>query len=537
MSKKIMHGNTAKKQLKKGVDKLANAVKVTLGPQGRNVMIERPFGDPGIHKDGITVAKEVLLPNRLQNMGAQFVRAAAAKTNDKAGDGTTTATVLTQAIIKEGFKVISNGANPVSIQRGIKLGAELISEQLKTFAVEIGKTGDEMNQIAFISSNNDEAIGKMVGEAYSKVGKDGVISIEQSKDTTTYVELADGMKFGSGYAHPYFVNDKKKGEVYLEDVCILIMEDKITSFSKALQKVMDKTIEQSKSLLIVGDVEGTAMETLLVNAYQHGVKVAIVKAPGFGERRQDLLEDIAYISGGKVISKAKGKALHQVAPEDFGECASVRIDYHDTILTDSKGTKEMINFRIEELEAQKKKAENDYETEQFEKRIASLKGGIGVIYVGAPSEVEMKEKMERIEDAKNATKAALEEGIVCGGGIALLQAKALLKTSLDNTGVQIVLKALEAPLKCIVKNAGYEASTILEKINSSKKPNFGFDAKEGKYKLDMIKAGIIDPVKVTRIALENAASAAGMLLTTECTITTLMEKNPPNPQGQGGSLF
>jgi len=533
MSKKIMKGNKAKKQLKKGVDILSDAVKVTLGPMGRNVMWEVPFGDPRISKDGISVAKEILISDRVQNMGAQFVRAAASKTNEKAGDGTTTATVLTQAIIAEGYKAIANGANPVHLQRGIKLGAELVINKLKDITVEIGDTGDELNQIAFISSNNDDNIGKMVGEAYAKVGKEGVISVEQSKDTTTYVELAEGMKFGSGYAHPYFVNDKKKEEVHLEDVFILILEDKLSSFNAAVKKIMDKSIGEGKSLLIIGDVEGQAMETILINAYEGGMKVAVCKAPGFGERKLEFMEDIAYVTGATIISKSRGKYLNKVEPQDFGTCATMRMDYHDTILTSAGGTPEMIQFRVEELEALKLKAENDYEVKQFEKRIASLLGGVGVIYVGGATEPEMKEKMDRIEDAKNATKAALEEGIVCGGGIALMQAADLVEQIyFDNEGVMIVLKALSAPFKAIIDNAGESSEVVLNAVSKSKKPNYGYDAKEGKFVTDMVKAGIIDPVKVTRIALENAASAAGMLLTTECTITTLMDKNPPMPQGQ-----
>jgi chaperonin GroEL len=542
MSKKIMKGNKAKKQLKKGVDILANSVKVTLGPAGRNVMIERPFGDPGVTKDGISVAKEILIPNRIQNMGAQFIKSAAAKTNDKAGDGTTTASVLAQAIIAQGMKAIANGANPVEIQRGIKLGAELVIDKLKELTVEIGDTGEELNQIAYISSNNDDTIGKLIGEAYAKVGKDGVISVEQSKDTTTYVDLTEGMKFGSGYAHPYFVTDKKKGELFLEDVYVLMIEDKISSFNSALKKVMDLSIGAGKSLLIIGEVEGQAMETMLINAYEGGMKVAVCKAPGFGDRKKDLLEDISYVLGGQIISKEKGKYLNKITEEDFGKCASVRADYHDTILVGGEGTKSMIQFRIDELEAQKVNAENDYETQQFNKRIASIKGGVGVIYVGGSTETEMKEKMDRVEDSKNATKAALEEGIVSGGGIALLQAKQLVcgdekndKHS-NNEGVNVVLDALDAPLRCIVDNAGFNEDVVCQTLDKSEGKNPGFDAKEGKYVANMIEAGIIDPVKVTRIALENAASAAGMLLTTECTITTLMEKSP-SPQSGGREMF
>jgi len=379
MSKKIVHGQKAKKQLKKGVDALANAVKVTLGPQGRNVMIERAFGDPGITKDGISVAREVVLPNRLQNMGAQFVKAAASKTNEKAGDGTTTASVLTQSLIKLGMRLISNGHNPVAVQRGIKIGAELLIDELKKLSVEIGNEDEELNQIAFISSNNDEEIGELVGMAYAKVGKEGVISVEQSKDTTTHVDLAEGMKFGSGYISPYFVNDKKKGEVHLEDVYVLMCEDKLNSFGTPLKNILDKSIGQGKSLLIIGDVEGQALETLVVNAYEGQMKVAIVKPPAFGERRKAYLEDIQTVLGGKIVSKERGKYLNKVTSDDFGKCDSVRIDFHDTILIGGKGEPEIINFRVEEIESLMVSAENDYETNDFKKRIASLKGGVGVI--------------------------------------------------------------------------------------------------------------------------------------------------------------
>ncbi|MCK4522114.1 MAG: chaperonin GroEL, partial [Nanoarchaeota archaeon] len=387
--KDIKFGNKAKKELKKGVNKLANSVSVTLGPQGRTVMMERPFGDPLVTKDGVTVAREVLLENRLQNMGAQFVKAAASKTNDKAGDGTTTSTVLAQAIINQGLKVIATGAHPTEVQRGIKHASEVIILNLKELAVEVGNTGKEITQIAHISSNSDKLIGDMIGQAYEKVGKEGVISVEQSKNTTTYVEMTEGMQINSGYYHPYFVNTED-GKVKLEDVCILLLEDKLTKFDSAFTKVMDKSIGEGKSLLIIGDVEGQALETILINKMEGNMKICIVKSPGFGDRKKDLLEDIAIVTGGTVVSKAKGKYLNKVTKEDLGTCESIKIDYHDTTLVGCQGTKEMIGFRIGEIKAQKEHAENDYEKEQFDKRVASLLGGVGVIYVGAPSEVEMK---------------------------------------------------------------------------------------------------------------------------------------------------
>ena len=358
--KDIKFGNKAKKELKKGVNKLANSVSVTLGPQGRTVMMERPFGDPLVTKDEVTVAKEVLLENRLQNMGAQFVKAAASKTNDKAGDGTTTATVLAQAIINEGLKMIAAGAHPTEIQRGIKHTSEVIILNLKKLAVEIGNTGKEIAQIAHISSNSDKLIGDMIGQAYGKVGKEGVISVEQSKNTTTYVEMTEGMQLNSGYYHPYFVNTND-GKVKLEEVSILIMEDKLTKFNSAFTKIMDMSIGEGKSLLIIGDVEGQALETILVNKMEGNMKICIVKSPGFGDRKKDLLEDIAIVTGGTVISKAKGKYLNKATKKDLGTCDSLKVDYHDTTLVGCQGTKEMIDFRIEEIKAQKEHAENDYE--------------------------------------------------------------------------------------------------------------------------------------------------------------------------------
>ena len=532
MSKKILLGQEARVHLKKGVDTLAASVIVTLGPAGRNVMIERPFGSPLVTKDGVSVAKEILITDRTENMGAQFVKEAASKTNEKAGDGTSTATVLTQAIYAEGLGLVEKGHNPVYLMRGINIASQLIIEELKKYTKVIGNTGVELSQIAHISANSDATIGDMIGEAYSKVGKEGVIAVEQSTNAKTYVELVEGMKFGGGYAHQYFTTDRGRDEVQLKDVMVVITEDKITKWDKHLIKAMDRSVGEGKALLIIGNVELAALETLLVNKVESSVKVSIANPPGFGDRRKDYLEDIAYVLGGKVISKVKGKTLSNMSVEDFGTCSSVISDYHDTVLTGGGGTKEMIEFRVAELEQQMKNAENDYETKQFESRIASLKGGVGVIYVGAPSEAEMKEKMDRIEDAKNATKAALQEGIVCGGGIALLQARKSVDVSLlkgdELLGAQVLLDALISPFVSIVGNAGVSVKEqILAVENLAKtKINAGFDAKEMKIVDDMIAVGIIDPVKVTRIALENAASAAGMLLTTECTVTTILDSNP-----------
>jgi chaperonin GroEL len=531
MSKKILIGKNAKAKLQEGVNIIADAVKVTLGPRGRNVMIERPFGDPLVTKDGISVANEVLIPNRVRNMGAQFVKVAASKTNELAGDGTTSATVLTQSIFNQGITAIEDGENPVQLQRGIKLGADLLIEELKKMAISIENTGEELKQIAYISSNSDEEIGNLIGEAYSKVGKEGIITVEQSKNSTTYVELANGMKFGSGYHHPYFVNDGK-GSVKLEETFILMSDDKITKFNQQLKAAFDLSIKLGKSLLIIGDVEGQALETCVVNAHENNAKLTICKAPGFGERKRDILEDIAYVTGGKVFGKERGKYFNTLTKDDLGYCESMTSDYHDTILIGGAGSKEMIDFRIEEIKAAIPMAENEYEKKQYEIRIASLQGGIGVIYVGATTPIEMKEKMDRVEDSKNATKAALEEGIVVGGGMALIRAsERVYEQNLGRSkGMDIVLTAIMEPFYCIVDNTGEDGLEVLKKVLENPNLNSGYDAKENVIVDDMIKAGIIDPVKVTRIALENAASAAGMLLTTEVTITSLLDRNAPQPR-------
>lgn len=530
MNKDIKFGTKAKKGLRKGVNKIANAVKVTLGPQGRNVMMSAPFGGPGVTKDGVTVAKQINLKNPLENMGAQLVKSVASKTDDKAGDGTTTATVLAQYIVNAGLKLVAAGVNPMELKRGIDVTSGLIIKNLKENAEIIGDNTEQINQIAMISANNDEAIGTMIGEAYAKVGKDGVISVEESKTIETYIELTDGMELDSGYLSQYFVN-APGSMVQLEDVAILVCADKIDRMD-LLMPALEKSVGKGHSLLIIADdIDAEVLQTLVINKMEAKVKVTAIKAPGYGERKADILEDIAILTGGRVMSKATGKHLNKVTDRDLGLCESIKSDYHTTTLVKSNGGKDLIEFRINELEAQKEKAENDYETEQYEKRIAKLKEGVGVIYVGAPSEVEAKEKRDRINDALNATKAALEEGIVCGGGVALLQASAILvyPKTLEKgelNGANLVIEACSAPIKQIAENAGESGAIVLNKVQTSRGVNFGFDAKREKYVKDMIKEGIIDPVKITRIALENAASIAGMILTTECTLTDIQEGQP-----------
>jgi chaperonin GroEL len=524
MAKEIKYSDKAKKGLKKGVDKIANAVKVTLGPQGRNVMIDAPFGMPLVINDGVTVAKSIDLPNRLENMGAALVRGVAAKTDEKAGDGTTTATVLAQVMVKEGLKAVAVGMNPIEIKRGMDKAVKLITENLLTLRREISEEGKEIEQIAMISANNDVEIGKMIGEAYAKVGKEGVISIEESTTTTTYVELAEGMEFDNGYVSPYFVNTPD-GEVHLRDVYILLSEDKIEKMEQ-IMSTLEASIGQGKSLLIIAkDFDAEVLRTLIINKMEAGAAIALVKSPGFGERKKDYLEDISISIGGNIRSKGLNRFLSKTIKSDLGYCASVKMDYHKTTLISGKGTKEALDFRIKEIQAQKVTAENDYEKEQYDKRIAKLQNGVGVIYVGAPTEVEAKEKKERIKDALNATKAALQEGIVCGGGVALVQASlgvVIDSNEAQKAGVKIILKACEAPLKQIVENAGVNGEVVLDQVLNGA-ANSGYDAKENKYVRDMFKAGIIDPVKITRIALENASSIAGMILTTECTLIDIVE--------------
>lgn len=523
MAKEIKFGLDARESLKRGVDKLANAVKVTLGPQGRNVLIQSHYGSPHITKDGVTVARGIELEDSVENMGANFAKSVASKTNDVAGDGTTTATVLAQAIISEGMKNVVAGANPMDIKKGIDMATAEIVETLAKNAKSITNSDNEIQQIATISSNGDTEIGRMIGEAFSKVGVDGVIEIEISKTAETYVEVVEGMKFDRGMISPYFASNERM-QCKLEDVAVLIYNGTISTQAEIVP-ILEKTIGKGKSLLIIADgVDGKALQTLVMNKVEAGLKVCAVKTPGYGDAKIAHLEDIAVLTGGKVISASKGNALARVTEEMFGHCGSIVSTMEETTLIDGDSSEEIINFRVEELKAQKEIAENDYEKQRLDTRIAKIKGGIGVIYVGAVSEVEMKEKKDRVEDAKNATKSALEEGVVVGGGVALIQTLPLKIDTLNLTfgeaiGVSIVEKAIEQPLRTIAENAGYEGSVVFNKINDSKDKNFGFNAKTGKFVKDMFKEGIIDPKKVTRTALENAASIAGMILTTECTLT------------------
>lgn len=531
MAKEIKFDIDAREGLKKGVDKLANAVKVTLGPQGRNVLIQSHFGSPHVTKDGVTVARTIKLKDPLEDMGAELVKGVASKTNDKAGDGTTTATVLAQAIVAEGLRNVAAGANPMELKIGIDKAVKYVVEQLDKNTKKITNKGDEIRQIATISANNDSSIGDMIGEAFEKVGVDGVISIETSKTVETYVEVVEGMQFDRGFVSPYFANNERM-QCKMENVSVLIYNGTISA-QHEIVPVLEKTVGKGKSLLIIADaIEGKALQTLVVNKLEAGLKVCAVRTPGYGDAKIANLEDIAALTGGQVVSESKGNALARVTEGMLGKCASIVSTMDDTTIIGGEGESEMIEFRIEELKAQREHAENDYEKQRFDTRIAKLIGGVGVIYVGAVSEVEMKEKKDRIEDAKNATKAALQEGVVPGGGIALIQSLPFVFDMKDFTeqeiiGAKIVSNAIEQPLRTIANNAGFDGSVVLDKVMTSKKSNFGFNAKTGEYVDDMFKEGIIDPKKVTRIALENAASIAGMLLTTECTLYENPEDKDP----------
>lgn len=531
MAKDIKFDIEAREALKTGVDKLANAVKTTLGPQGRNVLIESHYGDAHITKDGVSVARQIQLQDPVENLGANMVKSVASKTNDKAGDGTTTATVLAQAIVREGVKNIAAGANPMDLKRGIDTASKIVISNLDSITRDVENDSAEIAQVASISANNDQEIGQMIADAYGKVGRDGKISIEQSNTSETYIKIVEGMEFDRGYISPYFATNKR-GQCQLENVSILLYKGTISNI-KDILNILEMTLGKEKSLLIIADnVEGEALQSLVVNKMEANVKVCAVKSPGYGERRVAYLEDMAALTGGKVVSSEKGNALKRVTEEMLGNCDSITVDPNTTTIVGGQGGQEFVNFRIEELEAQKEHAENDYELGKLEERIAKLKGGVGAIYVGASSEVEMKEKRDRIEDALNATKAALEEGIVAGGGIALVQATNVIEHIVTNTpdeliGAKILLTAMEAPLRQIAENAGYEGSVVLNKVIEANSDTFGFNAKTGEYVDDMYKSGIIDPKKVTRIALENAASVAGMILTTEVTLTEIKEDKDP----------
>jgi chaperonin GroEL len=536
MAKDIKFDIEARDGLKRGVDALANAVKVTLGPKGRNVIIGKAFGGPNVTKDGVTVAKEIELQDPLENMGAQMVKEVASKTNDLAGDGTTTATVLAQAIVKEGLKNVAAGANPMDLKRGIDKAVEAIVEDLTKQAKVVGSDSEKIKQIASISANNDEVIGELIANAFAKVGKEGVITVEEAKGTDTFVDVVEGMQFDRGYLSPYFVTNPEKMEAELESPYILLYDKKVSSL-KELLPVLEPVAQSGKPLLIIAeDVDGEALSTLVVNKLRGALKIAAVKAPGFGDRRKAMLEDIAILTGGTVISEERGYTLENTTIEMLGTAKRVTIDKDNTTIVSGAGDADTIKNRVNQIKGQMETTTSDYDKEKLQERLAKLAGGVAVLYVGAASEVEMKEKKDRVDDALHATRAAVEEGIVAGGGVALLRAKAVLsKIKADNadeaTGIQIVSRAVEAPLRTIVENAGLEGSVVVAKVAEGK-GDFGYNAKTDEY-VDMLKAGIIDPKKVTRVALENAASVAGMILTTECALIDIKEESAPSPMGGG----
>ncbi len=540
MAKDIKFDIDARDGLKRGVDKLAEAVKVTLGPKGRNVIISKSFGAPQVTKDGVSVAKEIELEDPLEDMGAQMVKEVASKTNDQAGDGTTTATVLAQAIVKEGLKNVAAGANPMDLKRGIDKAVEALVADLEKQTKKVGNNSDKIKQVASISANNDQAIGDLIAKAFDKVGKEGVITVEEAKGTDTYVDVVEGMQFDRGYLSPYFVTDTDKMIADLENPYILLFDKKISNLQEILP-ILEPVAQSGRPLLIIAeDVEGQALATLVVNKLRGGLKIAAVKAPGFGDRRKAMLEDIAILTGGTVISEERGFSLENASLDMLGTAETVTIDKDNTTIVNGSGNAADIKARVSQIKAQIETTTSDYDKEKLQERLAKLAGGVAVLYVGAASEVEMKEKKDRVDDALHATRAAVEEGIVAGGGVALVRAKKVLEKlatdSLDETtGVQIVAKAIESHLRTIVENAGGEGSVVIAKVLESKK-DFGYDAKSDQY-VDMLKTGIIDPKKVTRIALENAASVAGMILTTECALTDIKEDAPAMPpMGGGGGM-
>ena len=540
MAKDIKFDSDARDGLKRGVDALANAVKVTLGPKGRNVIISKSFGSPNVTKDGVSVAKEVELEDELENMGAQMVKEVASKTNDLAGDGTTTATVLAQSIVKEGIKNVAAGANPMDLKRGIDKAVQAIIVDLEKQAQKVGNSSEKIKQVAAISANNDNTIGDLIATAFEKVGKEGVITVEEAKGMETYVDVVEGMQFDRGYLSPYFVTDADKMIADLENPYILLFDKKISNLNEILP-ILEPVAQSSRPLLIIAeDVDGQALATLVVNKLRGGLKIAAVKAPGFGDRRKAMLEDIAILTGGTVISEERGFSLENATLDLLGTAETITIDKDNTTIVNGNGDAEAIKARVNQIKSQIETTTSDYDKEKLQERLAKLAGGVAVLYVGAASEVEMKEKKDRVDDALHATRAAVEEGIVAGGGVALVRTKKTLeKIATDNldetTGVQIVNKAIESPLRTIVENAGGEGSVVINKVLEGNK-NFGYDAKSETY-VDMLEAGIIDPKKVTRVALENAASVAGMILTTECALIDIKEEAPASagmpPMGGG----
>jgi chaperonin GroEL len=532
MAKQIFFDIEARNKMKRGVDTLANAVKVTLGPKGRNVVIEKKFGAPQVTKDGVTVAKEIELEDPIENMGAQMVKEVASKTADIAGDGTTTATVLAQAIIGEGLKMVAAGANPMDLKRGIDKAVSIVVESLRDQSQTVGSDGKKIQQVATISANNDETVGKLIAEAFAKVGKEGVITVEEAKGTDTTVDVVEGMQFDRGYISPYFVTNSEKMEAELQNPYILIYDKKISNMKDILH-ILEKVAQGGRPLLIIAeDLEGEALATLVVNKLRGTLKVAAVKAPGFGDRRKEMLQDIAILTKGIVVSEEQGFKLENADISYLGQAASVTIDKDNTTIVGGKGKKEDITARVNQIKAQIETTTSDYDKEKLQERLAKLSGGVAVLYVGAATEVEMKEKKDRVDDALHATRAAVEEGIVPGGGVAFIRAIEKLEAKVkgqiedEQTGMAIVRRALEEPVRILTANAGIDGSIVVQKIKDGK-GDFGFNARTETYE-NMFKAGVIDPTKVSRVALENAASIAAMLLTTECVVADKPKKEEPH---------
>ena len=536
MAKDILYEWNAREGLKKGVDALANAVKVTLGPKGRNVIIDKKFGAPQITKDGVTVAKEIELKDAVENMGAQMVKEVASKTNDQAGDGTTTATVLAQIIFNTGLKNVTAGANPMDLKRGIDMAVAKVVESLKKQSEAVGDSHEKIEQVATISANNDKKVGEVIAEAMRKVKKEGVITIEEAKGTETHVKVVEGMQFDRGYISPYFVTDAEKMETVYENPFILIYDKKISNMKEFLP-ILEKVVQTGRPLLVISeDVESEALATLVVNRLRGGLKIVAVKAPGFGDRRKEMLEDIAILTGGVVISEEKGFKLEDATVDMLGTAEKITVDKENTIIVSGKGDKEQIEARVAQIKAQIEKTKSDYDREKLQERLAKLAGGVAVIYVGAASEVEMKEKKDRYDDALHATRAAIEEGIIPGGGVGFIRTiPALDKLKPENedqkVGIEIVRRALEEPLRQIVENAGKEGSVIVNAVKNGR-TDYGYNARTGKFE-KLIRAGVIDPTKVARVAIENAASISGMLLTTECVLAEIKEETPAAPMGGG----
>jgi chaperonin GroEL len=540
MAKEIIYDLEARQALLRGVDALANAVKVTLGPKGRNVVLDKKFGHPQVTKDGVTVAKEIELSNYIENIGAQLVKEVASKTNDDAGDGTTTATVLAQSIVSVGLKNVTAGANPMDLKRGIDKAVAAVVENLKKQSQVIGEDNKKIEQVATISANNDSSIGKLIAEAMSKVKKEGVITVEEAKGTETEVKVVEGMQFDRGYISPYFVTDTEKMDAVLENPYILIYDKKISTM-KDLLPVLEAIVQTGRPLLIIAeDVEGEALATLVVNKLRGSLRIAAVKAPGFGDRRKEMLEDIAILTGGTVVSEEKGMRLDATTLNDLGRAEKITIDKDNTTIVNGAGDKKNINARVAQIKAQIENTTSDYDREKLQERLAKLAGGVAVLYIGAASEVEMKEKKDRVNDALSATRAAVEEGIIPGGGVGFIRAMEALNNLKgdnedENTGIAIIRRSLEEPLRMIAQNAGQDGAVVVQKVKEGK-GDFGYNARTETYE-NLMAAGVIDPTKVARIALENAASIAGMILTTDCVVAEIPEpkkEGNPDMSGMGG---